>query len=116
MPSLGSEESHMYCVCRNRMKKNRTSWSIEGAEALLKVIMNKMNGTLKDVISKQVEIKINEELAQRIPDPPKVKKQQEQKTTYAGRYQIVSNFKGMTKKFVMDLLKPKKCSDLMLRS
>ena len=106
----------MYCVCRNRMKKNRTSWSIEGAEALLKVIMNKMNGTLKDVISKQAEIKINEELAQRIPDPPKVKKQQEQKITYAGRYQIASNFKGMTKKFIIDLLKPKKCSDLMLRS
>lgn len=45
LPSLGSEESHMYCVCRDRMKKNRTSWSIIGAEALLKVIMNKMNGT-----------------------------------------------------------------------
>ena len=36
-PSLGSEESHMYCVCRDRMKKNRTSWSVRGAEALLKV-------------------------------------------------------------------------------
>ena len=43
LPSLGSEESHMFCVCRNRMKKNRTSWSLEGAESLLKVIMNKMN-------------------------------------------------------------------------
>ena len=29
LPSLGSEESHMYCVCRDRMKKNRTSWSQE---------------------------------------------------------------------------------------
>lgn len=29
LPSLGSEESQMYCVCRDRMKKNRTSWSQE---------------------------------------------------------------------------------------
>ena len=24
LPSLGSEESHMYCVCRDRMKKKST--------------------------------------------------------------------------------------------
>ena len=114
LPSLGSEESHMYCVCRKRMKKNRTSWSIEGAEALLKVIMNKMNGTLKDVISKQAEVKIKEELVQRIPDPPKVKKLEEQAIAYAGRYEIANNFTGNTRKFVIDLLKHKKCSELML--
>ena len=34
LPSLGSEESEMYCTCRDRMKKNRTSWCVEGAEAL----------------------------------------------------------------------------------
>ena len=54
-PSLGSEESHMYCVCRARMKKNRTSWSVEGAEAMLKVIMNKMNGTLEEIITRKAE-------------------------------------------------------------
>ena len=42
LPSLGSEESEMYCVCRDKIKKNRTSWSVIGAESLLKVIMNKM--------------------------------------------------------------------------
>ena len=114
LPSLGSEESHMYCVCRKRMKKNRTSWSIEGAEALLIVIMNKMNGTLKDVISKQAEVKIKEELVQRIPDPPKVKKLEEQAIAYAGRYEIANKFTGNTRKFVIDLLKHKKCSELML--
>ena len=31
LPSLGSEESQMYCTCRDRMKKNRTSWSVMGA-------------------------------------------------------------------------------------
>ena len=53
LPSLGSEESEMYCTCRDRMKKNRTSWCVEGAEALLKVIMNKMNGTLEEIITKK---------------------------------------------------------------
>ena len=51
LPSLGSEESEMYCACRDRMKRNRTSWSEEGAEALLKVIMNKMNGTIVEIIT-----------------------------------------------------------------
>lgn len=36
LPSLGSEESHMYCVCRERMKKNRTSWSIERSRSNVK--------------------------------------------------------------------------------
>ena len=55
LPTLGTEESQMYCVCRDRMKKNRTSWSIEGAEALLKVIMYKMNETIEKVITKKAE-------------------------------------------------------------
>ena len=51
------------------MKRNRTSWSVKGAEALLKVIMNKMNGTIDEIITKKAEIKIKEELASRIPEP-----------------------------------------------
>ena len=116
LPSLGSEESHMYCVCRDRMKKNRTSWSVEGSESLLKVIMNKMNGTLQEIITKRAEQKIKEELAQRIPEPKKVKKQKENKIIYAGKYQIASNFTGKTKEYIIDLLKTKKCSELMLRN
>lgn len=114
LPSLGSEESYMYCVCRNRMKKNRTSWSVEGAESLLKVIMNKMNGTIQEVITKKAEEKIKEELAQRIPEPTIEKKQKENKITYAGKYEIASNFTGSTKNYIMNLLKDKKCSELML--
>ena len=114
LPSLGSEESHMYCVCRDRMKKNRTSWSPEGAEAILKVIMSRMNNTLEEIISKKAEEKIKEELAQRIADPIKVKKIKQGKITYAGKYQISSNFTGSTKQYVIDLLKGKKCSELML--
>ena len=114
LPSLGSEESHMYCVCRDRMKKNRTSWSVKGAEALLKVIMNKMNGTIEEIITKKAERKIKEELARRIPEPKVVKKTKENKILYAGRYEIANNFTGSTKKYIIDLLKDKKCSELML--
>lgn len=114
LPSLGSEESHMYCVCRDRMKKNRTSWSVLGAEALLKVIMNKMNGTITEIITNKAEKKIKEELSSRIPEPKVVNKRKESKIVYAGRYEIANNFTGSTKKYIVDLLKDKKCSELML--
>lgn len=114
MPTLGSEESQMYCVCRDRMKKNRTSWSINGAEAILKVIINKINGTIKEIISRKAEEKIKEELAQRIPEPKKIKKNKQEEIIYAGRYEIASNFSGRAKEHVIDLLRSKKCSELML--
>lgn len=114
LPSLGSEESHMYCVCRDRMKKNRTSWSIIGAEALLKVIMNKMNGTIVEIITNRAEKKIKEELASRIPEPKIVKKKKESKIIYAGRYEIANNFTGRARQHLIDILRDKKCSELML--
>ena len=114
LPTLGSEESEMYCTCRDRMKKNRTSWCVEGAEALLKVIMNKMNGTITEIITNKAEKKIKEELASRIPEPKAVKKKKENKIIYAGRYEIANNFTGSTKKYIIDLLKDRKCSELML--
>lgn len=114
LPSLGSEESHMYCVCRDRMKKNRTSWSVYGAEAILKVIMNKINGTLQSIISKKAEEKIKKELSERIPEPKKVKKIKEGYLPYAGKYQIAENFTETTKQYVIDLLRDKKATEIML--
>jgi len=114
LPSLGAEESQMYCICRDRMKKNRTSWSVVGAEALLKVIMNKMNRTIEEVITRKAERKIKEEIASRIPEPKVIKKAKENKIVYAGRYEIASDFTGRTKEYIIDLLKDKKCSELML--
>ena len=114
LPSLGTEESQMYCTCRDRMKKNRTSWSVTGAESLLKVIMNKMNGTITEIITNKAEKKIKEELASRIPEPKAVKKKKENKIVYAGRYEIANNFTGQAKQHVLDLLRDKKCSELML--
>ena len=114
LPTLGSEESQMYCVCRDRMKKNRTSWSTDGAEAILKVIMNKINGTIKEIITKKAEEKIKQELAERIPKPNKIKKNKQEEIIYTGKYTIANNFVGGTKEFIIDLLKSKKCSELML--
>ena len=113
LPTLGTEESQMYCVCRDRMKKNRTSWSIEGAEALLKVIMYKMNETIEEVITKKAE-EIKRELAERIPEPKKVKKAKEITIAYAGKYEIESNFVGGQKEYIKNILREKKCSELML--
>ena len=114
LPTLGSEESHMYCVCRDRMKKNRTSWSVYGAEAILKVIMNKMNGTLQSIISKKAEEKIKKELSERIPEPQKVKKIKTSYLPYAGKYQIAENFTETAKQYVKDLLRDKKATEIML--
>ena len=96
------------------MKKNRTSWLEEESEALLKVIMNKMNGTIVEIITKKAEEKIKEELARRIPEPKPVKKQKENKIIYAGRYEIANNFTGDAKQHVLDVLRDKKCSELMI--
>ena len=115
LPSLGSEESQMYCVCRDRMKKNRTSWSLEGAESMLKVIMNKMNGTIKEIITKKAEEKIKEELAQRIPEPKKVIKTKYEEIRYVGTARILENItRDYTKQNIRNLLRTKKCSELML--
>ena len=115
LPSLGSEESHMYCVCRDRMKKNRTSWSVEGAEALLKVIMNKMNGTIDEIITKKAEKKIKEELAERIPEPKKVIKKKYEEIRYVGTARILENItREYTKENIKNILRTKKCSELML--
>ena len=114
LPTLGSEESQMYSVCRDRMKKNRTSWSLKGAEAILKVIMNKINGTIKEIITKKAEEKIKEELDQRIPEPKKISKKKQEEIIYVGKYEIANNFNGRAKDHVINLLRSKKCSELML--
>ena len=105
----------MYCVCRERMKKNRTSWSLEGAESILKVIMNKMNGTIKEIITNKAEEKIKEELAQRIPEPKKVAKIRYEKMRYVGTVRILENItRDYTKQNIKNILREKKCSELML--
>lgn len=51
--NLGTEESQMYCGCRKRMKKNRTSWCDDGAEAMVKVISYIKSNMLEDLITEK---------------------------------------------------------------
>ena len=56
--NLGTEESQMYCGCRKRMKKNRTSWGDDGAEAMVKVISYIKSNSLDDLITGRMEASI----------------------------------------------------------
>lgn len=64
--NLGTEESQMYCGCRKRMKKNRTSWCDDGAEAMVKVISYMKSNLLDDLITGRMEKAIQKELSERV--------------------------------------------------
>ncbi|MCI8654654.1 MAG: hypothetical protein HFJ48_02100 [Clostridia bacterium] len=96
------------------MKRNRTSWSVIGAEALLKVIMNKMNGTIKEIITKKAEKKIKEELAERIPEPKKVAKKKYEEMRYVGTGRILENVgQEKIKEDIKNILRNKKRSEML---
>lgn len=115
-PTLGSEESQMYCVCRDRMKKNRTSWSIEGAEAILKVITAKINQTIEEIITKKAESRIKEELQQRVPEPKRRLENKYNEIRYIDTNRIMENItKKNIKNEINELLKTKECSELILQ-
>lgn len=105
--NLGTEESQMYCGCRKRMKKNRTSWSDEGAEAMVKVISYIKSNLLDDIITGRMEKAIQEELSERIEEPRKVKKIKLGKIKYATQNSILESLTGYRKQKVRDLLKNK---------
>ena len=75
--------------------------------------VEKLEQLLNDANPSEYE-KIIEELSQRIAEPVKVRKIKYNELIYAGKYKIADNFVGGTKKFIIDLLNGKKCSELML--
>ena len=105
--NLGTEESQMYCGCRKRMKKNRTSWGDDGAEAMVKVISYIKSNLLDDVITGRMEKAIQEELSERIEEPKKVKKVKLGKIKYATQNSILESLTGYSKQKVIDLLRNK---------
>ncbi len=105
--NLGTEESQMYCGCRKRMKKNRTSWGDEGAEAMVKVISYIKSNLLDDLITGKMEDAIQKELSERIDEPRKVKKIKLGKIKYATQNSIVESLTGYRKQKVIDLLRNK---------
>lgn len=113
-PSLGTEESQMYCCCRKRMKRNRTSWSLMGAEAMLKVISHIKSNTLEEIVTGKMKEKIEEELSKRVVEPKKIKKIKYQEMKYSTKNSIIENVEGWKKLRIKSLLRDKKCSELML--
>lgn len=105
--NLGTEESQVYCGCRKRMKKNRTSWSDDGAEAMVKVISYIKSNSLEDLITGEMEKSIQKELSERIEEPKKVKKIKLGKIKYVTQNSILENLTGYRKQKVKDLLRTK---------
>ena len=105
--NLGTEESQVYCGCRKRMKKNRTSWSENGAEAMVKVISYIKSNLLEDLITGEMERSVEKELSERIEEPKKVKKIKLGKIKYATQSSILESLTGYRKQKVKDLLRNK---------
>ena len=105
--NLGTEESQVYCGCRKRMKKNRTSWSNNGAEAMVKVISYIKSNLLEDLITGEMEKSIEKELSERIEEPKKVKKIKIGRIKYATQNSILESLTGYRKQKVKDLLRNK---------
>ena len=112
--NLGTEESQMYCGCRKRMKKNRTSWSDRGSEAMVKVISYIKSNLLEDLITGEMEKAIKKELEERIPEPKKIKKIKIGKIKYATRNSILESLTGFRKLKVKDLLRNKTFNEMRI--
>lgn len=112
--NLGTEESQMYCGCRKRMKKNRTSWSDKGAEAMVKVISYIKSNTLEDLISKKMEKAIQKELSERIEETKKIRKIKIGKIKYATKNSIIESLTGFRKQKVNELLRNKRFNEMRL--
>ena len=103
-------ESIVEMVAREITKKSYR----ETAKTISEDTENRISHTAVRYIVLKLGEKIKEELAQRIAEPIKVKKVKQEKMIYAGKYEVASNFTGSTKQYVIDLLRDKKCSELML--
>ena len=112
--NLGTEESQMYCGCRKRMKKNRTSWSDNGAEAMVKVISYIKSNLLEDLITRKMEKSIEKELSERIEEPKQVKKIKQGKIKYATQNSILESLTGYRKQKVKELLRNKTFNEMRI--
>lgn len=112
--NLGTEEGQVYCGCRKRMKKNRTSWNDEGAEAMVKVISYVKSNTLDDLITGKMEQAIQKELSKREIEPKKVKKIKLGKIKYATQNSILVSLRENEKRNVIDLLRNKSFNEMSI--
>ena len=112
--NLGTEESQMFCGCRKRMKKNRTSWSDAGAEAMVKLISYVKSNTIDDLITGELEKKVENEVKSRIPQPIKIKKVKLGKIRTASKNIIIDSLSEFNRLYVKDLLKLKGFGEMRL--
>ena len=112
--NLGTEESQMYCGCRKRMKKNRTSWGDRGAEAMVKVISYIKSNLLKDLITGKMEKEIQKELKEREPEPVKIKKVKQGKIKYATKNSILESLTGFRRQKVTEVLRIKGFNEMRI--
>lgn len=110
--NLGTEESQMYCGCRKRMKKNRTSWSDRGSEAMVKVISYIKSNLLEDLITGKMKKEIEKELDERIPEPKKMRKIKIGKIKYATKNSILESLTGFRRLKLKNLLRDKSFNEM----
>lgn len=110
--NLGTEESQMYSGCRKRMKKNRTSWSTRGAEAMVKVISYVKSNLLDDLITGEMEKAIEKELSEREPEPRKIPKIKLGKVKYAGKQTILENLEKYNRPIIEEIIKGKSFNEM----
>ena len=96
------------------MKKNRTSWGDRGAEAMVKVISYIKSNLLEDLITGKMERRIQKELSERIPEPPKIKRKKIGKVKFATKNSILESLTGFRKQKVTELLRNKSFNEMRL--
>ena len=102
----------MYCGCRKRMKKNRTSWSTRGAEAMVKVISYVKSNLLDDLITGEMEKAIEKELSEREPEPRKIPKIKLGKVKYAGKQTILENLEKYKRPIIEEIIRGKSFNEM----
>lgn len=112
--NLGTEESQMFCGCRKRMKKNRTSWSDKGAEAMVKLISYVKSNTLDDLITGELEKKVENEVKSSFPQPIKIKKAKIGKIRTASKNMILNNLSEYNRLYITDLLRLKMFGEMKI--
>ena len=112
--NLGTEESQVYSGCRKRMKKNRTSWSDRGSEAMVKVISYIKSNILEDLITGKMKKAIDKELSQRVEEPKKIRKVKVGKIKYATKNSILESVTGFRRQKVQQLLRCVKFNEMRL--
>lgn len=112
--NLGTEESQMFCGCRKRMKKNITSWNDEGTEAIVKLISYVKSNALEDLITGELEKKVESEVNSRFPQPIKIKKAKLGKIRTTSKNIIIDSLSEFNRLYVKDLLRLKEFGEMRI--